>query len=56
MFAGMSLVGVGGATIFMLWVHESHTATHSLREEAPRVLRPLLRVLSAPPRFGQGAE
>ncbi len=51
MFALMSAVGVAGATIFMLWVQESHPATGSLREEGPRFIRPLLRLLSTPPRF-----
>lgn len=56
MFALMSVAGAGGAAIFMLWVQESHSATASLKEEGPRFMRPLLRLLSAPPRLIQSGK
>jgi PPP family 3-phenylpropionic acid transporter len=47
MFAAMSAVGAAGAAVFMALVHESHPAPRALAGPPP--LRPLLRLLAAPP-------
>ncbi|HEX5323248.1 MAG TPA: MFS transporter [Capsulimonadaceae bacterium] len=49
MLAVLALVGAAGAVVFITQVHESHPAPVSLLEHCPACLRPVARILSAPP-------
>ena len=48
MFAAMSLIGMAGAAVFLLRVHESHPSPHPLPLRGPALFHPLFRLLSAP--------
>ncbi len=49
MFAAMSLVGMAGAAVFLLRVHESHPAPLPIPLRGPAVFHPFYRLLSMPP-------
>ena len=49
MFAAMSLVGIAGAAVFLLRVHESHPAPLPIPLRGPAAFHPFYRLLSMPP-------
>lgn len=56
MFFCMALVGLVAAAVFLLRVHDSHPDSAEIAQRGPDCLRPLLRLLDAPPRqhFSRG--
>lgn len=49
MFAILALVAAAGALVFITQVHESHPSPVSLLARCPACLRPVARILAAPP-------
>jgi len=49
MLGALSLVAAAGAVVFITQVHESHPSPMSILERCPACLRPVARILSAPP-------
>jgi MFS family permease len=49
MFGVASLIALAGAVVFLLKVEETHEDCRLLADHGPKALRPLLRLLDAPP-------